>query len=49
MKLILGTLVVILATTPLHHIEGFLDSNLQQLCKQLPRGASYEEMCKDFW
>lgn len=52
MRISLVILVVILGTNlginAIRSISNIQDAKLQRLCKQLPHGASYDEMCKDF-
>ena len=52
MRLTLVALVVILGTNiginAIRSISNIQDEKLQRLCKQIPVGASYDEMCKDF-
>ena len=32
----------------INNVSEMQDAKMQQFCKQIPVGASYDEMCKDF-
>ena len=52
MRLFLVALVVIIGANiginAIRSISNIQDARTQRICKQLPIGASYDEMCKDF-
>lgn len=52
MRLILVAFVVILGTNiginAIRSISNIQDAKLQRFCKQIPQGASYDEMCARF-
>lgn len=52
MRLILASMVVIFGTVigvnAINAVSQMQDSKLSRFCKQVPIGASYDEMCKDF-
>jgi len=52
MRLTLATLVIVfgamIGTAAIQTVNGFQNEKLQRFCKQIPHGASYDEMCKDF-
>jgi len=52
MRLILASLVIIIGTAigvnAINTVSNIQNERTQRLCKQLPTGASYDEMCKDF-
>jgi len=52
MRLILLAFVVtfgsIIGINAINSVSNIQDAKLQRFCKQIPVGASYDEMCKDF-
>ena len=52
MRPLLAFLLIIIGTSiginAIKQISNIQDAKLQRICKQLPIGASYDEMCKDF-
>jgi hypothetical protein len=52
MRLFLASLVIIIGTAigvnAINAVSNLQDAKLQRFCKQIPQGASYDEMCKDF-
>ena len=52
MRIALAVFVIIIGamvgTSAIQTVNELQNAKLQRLCKQLPHGASYDEMCKDF-
>jgi hypothetical protein len=52
MRLILLAFVVIfgsiIGTSAINTVSNLQDAKLQRFCKQVPQGASYDEMCARF-
>lgn len=52
MRIALATFVIIIGamigTTAIQTVNELQNDKLSRLCKQIPHGASYDEMCKDF-
>ena len=52
MKIILLSVVVtfgtVIGVNAINNVSEMQDAKMQQLCKSIPVGASYDEMCKDF-
>ena len=52
MRLALAFLIILvganLGINAINAVSNLQDERTQRLCKQLPIGASYDEMCKDF-
>tara|TARA_R100000005_G_C4792790_1_gene88679 strand:- start:146 stop:307 length:162 start_codon:yes stop_codon:yes gene_type:complete len=52
MRIALASIVVIFGTVigvnAIDAVSKMQDNKMTRMCKQLPVGASYDEMCKDF-
>ena len=52
MRLTLLTIVLffggLIGINAIQTVSQLQDAKLQRFCKQIPQGASYDEMCKDF-
>jgi hypothetical protein len=52
MRIFLVSLVVIfgaaIGVNLINSFSNLQDAKLQRICKQLPHGASYDEMCREF-
>ena len=52
MRSVLAAIVVIIGTAiginAINSVSQMQDAKLSRFCKQIPHGASYDEMCKDF-
>ena len=52
MRLILAAIVIIIGANiginAINSVSNIQDAKLQRFCKQIPIGAGYDEMCKDF-
>ena len=52
MRIALAAFVIVIGamigTSAIQTVNELQDAKLQRFCKQLPVGASYDEMCKDF-
>ena len=52
MRLFLSALVIIIGTAigvnAINTVSQLQDAKQQRFCKQIPIGAGYDEMCKDF-
>lgn len=52
MRLALAGFVIVIGamigTAAVQSVSQLQDAKLQRFCKQIPVGASYDEMCKDF-
>ena len=52
MRIILLAFVVTFGTmigvNAIDNVSEMQDAKMQRFCKQIPVGASYDEMCKDF-
>lgn len=52
MRLALAFIVIIFGTligyNAINAVSKMQDAKMTQMCKQLPVGASYDKMCKDF-
>ena len=52
MRLILAAFVVIIGTTigvnAINSASNIQDAKMTRFCKQVPIGASYDEMCRDY-
>ena len=52
MRLILAAIVLIIGTTmgvnAINAVSNMQDAKMTRSCKQVPIGASYDEMCRDY-
>jgi len=52
MRLTLAAFVIIIGamigTSAIQTVNELQNDKLSRFCKQIPHGASYDEMCKDF-
>lgn len=52
MRLILASMVIIFGSiigcSAITAVSNMQDAKMTRFCKQVPIGASYDEMCKDF-
>ena len=52
MRLTLAAFVIIIGTAigvnAINTVQQLQNDKLSRFCKQIPQGASYDEMCKDF-
>ena len=52
MKFILGLVVIsfgtVIGVNAINNVSEMQDAKMTRFCKQIPVGASYDEMCKEF-
>ena len=52
MRLTLAAFVIVIGamigTTAIQTVNELQNDKLSRFCKQIPQGASYDEMCKEF-